>query len=77
MDMRGSQRAIPAASVIWPSRSKPDFNLECGSTREGMGRDKRGEGFVGGDGGMHFRYDYSCSIVRRNAAATSRISLLA
>lgn len=29
MGMRGSQRVIPAASVIWPSRLRRDFNLEC------------------------------------------------
>jgi hypothetical protein len=30
-----------------------------------------------GDCGMDFRYDYSCSILRRNASAASRIPLLA
>lgn len=47
--MDGSQRAIPAGSVIWPSQSRLDFNLEC----------HHGEGGVGDVGDFYSDYSYS------------------
>lgn len=46
MGTAGSQRETPAGSVIWPSRSKPDFNLEC-TPEKGKGEEgvKDGHGW--------------------------------